>query len=165
MDTKQKVIIEANNLSSKLKTELLEYLLKNQLQNTQNTNGYFFLLSNFSDEIITDIYDKIQYLKSFNEEEDDDDDELTSNVSEQIDKTESCTFKKQTIQNEYPINDAEKYISNFENLNNKHTKRSCHLKYSVAKKKYNKQTINEAKKVEDINDLNELSIEEYILKE
>ena len=162
MDTKQKVIIEANNLSSKLKTELLEYLLKIQLQNTQNTNGFFFLLSNFSDEIITDIYDKIQYLKSFNEEEDDIED-VQSELSEQVNNSDLSIFKKNNVENVYPIQDAEKYISNFDNLNNKHTKRSCHLKYSIAKKKYNKQSINEVKKIEDINDLNELSKEEYIL--
>lgn len=162
MDTKQKVIIEANNLSSKLKTELLEYLLQIQLQNTQNTNGFFFLLSNFSDEIITDIYDKIQYLKSFNEEEDDIED-VQSELSEQVNNSDLSIFKKNNVENVYPIQDAEKYISNFDNLNNKHTKRSCHLKYSIAKKKYNKQSINEVKKIEDINDLNELSKEEYIL--
>lgn len=162
MDIKQKVISESSTLSIKLKTELLEYLLKNNLQNTQNINGHFFLLSNFSDEVVEDIYNKIQYLKTF-QEEDDDIEDTQSELSEQNNKSDLSILKKTNVDNVYPIQDAEKYISNFENLNNKHTKRSCHLKYSVAKKKYNKQSINETKKLEDINDLNELSIEEYIL--
>lgn len=163
MDIKQKVISESSTLSIKLKTELLEYLLKKNLQNTQNINGHFFLLSNFSDEIVEDIYNKIQYLKTFQEEEDDDIEDTQTELSEQNNKSDLSILKKTNVDNVYPIQDAEKYISNFENLNNKHTKRSCHLKYSVAKKKYNKQSINETKKLEDINDLNELSIEEYIL--
>lgn len=162
MDIKQKVINEANNLSTKLKNELLEYLLKEKLQNTQNINGHFFLLSNFSDHIITDIHDKIKYLKSFQDEEEDNE-ELESDTSDQVNKTDTSIFHKHIVENTYPVQDVEKYISNFENQNNKHTKRSCHLKYSIAKKKYNKQSINDVKKTEDINDLNELSVEEYIL--
>jgi len=163
MDAKQKVINDANSLSVKLKNELLEYLLELDLQNTQNINGHFFLLSNFSDDIIIKINEKIDHLKSLHEEETDDIDELQSDNSENLNKSDLSIFTKQTNENVYPILDAEKYISNLENLNNKNTKRSCHLKYSIAKKKYNKQSINEVKKVEDINDLKELSIEKYIL--
>jgi hypothetical protein len=163
MDAKQKVINDANSLSVKLKNELLEYLLELDLQNTQNINGHFFLLSNFSDDIIIKINEKIDHLKSLHEEETDDIDELQSDNSENLNKSDLSIFTKQTNENVYPILDAEKYISNLENLNNKNTKRSCHLKYSIAKKKYNKQSINEIKKVEDINDLKELSIEKYIL--
>jgi hypothetical protein len=163
MDAKQKVINDANSLSVKLKNELLEYLLELNLQNTQNINGHFFLLSNFSDETIIKINEKIDHLKSLHEEENEDIDELQSDTSENLNKSDLSIFTKQTNQNVYPILDAEKYISNLENLNNKNTKRSCHLKYSIAKKKYNKQSINEIKKVEDINDLKELSIEKYIL--
>lgn len=163
MDAKQKVINDANSLSVKLKNELLEYLLELKLQNTQNINGHFFLLSNFSNDIIIKINEKIDHLKSLHEEENDDTDELQSDTSESLNKSDLSIFTKQTNENVYPILDAEKYISNLENLNNKNTKRSCHLKYSIAKKKYNKQSINEVKKVEDINDLKELSIEKYIL--
>jgi hypothetical protein len=163
MDIKQKIINETNTLSIKLKTNLLEYLLKKKLQNTQNINGYFFLLSNFSDEDIQDIYNNIQYLKTFQDDEEDDIEDVQSELSEQVNNSDLSIFKKNNVENVYPIQDAEKYISNFDNLNNKHTKRSCHLKYSIAKKKYNKQSITEIKKIEDINDLNELSIEEYIL--
>lgn len=163
MDSKQKVINDTNSLSVKLKNELLEYLLELNLQNTQNINGHFFLLSNFSDETIIKISEKIDHLKSLHEEENEDIDELQSDTSENLNKSDLSIFTKQTNTNIYPILDAEKYISNLENLNNKNTKRSCHLKYSIAKKKYNKQSINEVKKVEDINDLKELSIEKYIL--
>ena len=96
MDIKQKVISESSTLSILLKTELLEYLLTKNLQTTQNINGHFFLLSNFSDEVVEDIYNKIQYLKTF-QEDDDDIEDTQSELSEQNNKSDLSILKKKML--------------------------------------------------------------------
>ena len=52
-------------------------------------------------------------------------------------------------------------IKDIESHMNKTNKKSIHVKYSIAKKKYNKQIQTDTKKIEN-NDLSELTEDKYI---
>ncbi len=139
----------------------------------ENTNGIFFSLNEIPDEHIDILLVKIQKLK----ETEDNHHEMSSLIQE-------LSETKTLLSEMYPSNDEiielkdsivvntcktssfnydKNIVKELENQINKSCKKSIHVKYSLAKKKYNKQTCQVENKKIDNTDLNELKEEIYIL--
>ena len=130
----------------------------------ENANGVFFDLSAITDEMALLIDNKLDILQQFEYYTDSNlflakPEGTEGNEKNELSETNDEFFKESSDLSFKP----EKLFANIEISNcNKTSKKNNHLKYSVAKKKYNKQTFTENKKFEDY-DLNKLEIEEYTL--
>lgn len=125
--------------------------LRNHTNNfTQNNNGVFFDLSDINLLVLQEILDKVNICVPKVE------------IKEEMKEIESEKIKKPVIKP--PINDVDKLCVELESDKSKLNKRNIHTKYSVAKKKYNKQNNSDVKKIEENIHLNELHKEDYISK-
>jgi hypothetical protein len=116
---------------------------------TQNNNGVFFDLSEIDISKLQKIYDSINIcVPKLNEEK--------------IEKEEEV-LKQKIINLKPPINDVNNFCEELESDKLKLNRKNIHGKYSVAKKKYNKQNNSDVKKIEDDIHLNELCKEKYII--
>ena len=78
-----------------------------------------------------------------------------------IENSDTLENIKTDLSNKKSFDFDKTMIKEIENQNNKTNKKSIHVKYSIAKKKYNKQIQVDAKKIEN-NDLSELTEDKYI---
>ena len=92
-------------------------------------------------------------------QKDDIDGDLDADVDVDVSTGTTCVKKMQTKPSFECCEDMLKYID--KNIY-KNSKKNIHSKYSVAKKKYNKQFVYDTKKI-DSNDLSELAKETYIV--
>jgi hypothetical protein len=163
MIRKQELLQKSKTLSINSQIELYNFLKSVDITCMENANGVFFDLSTIDISQVNLINNKLEILQQFEFYTD-------SNVFNE--KTEHTIVEKDaktddlvtsTIDNEKnKSEDQSSYLNmNLDNYLTKVAKKNNHLKYSVAKKKYNKQTLNECKKIED-SDLNKLEKEEYI---
>tara|TARA_Y100000389_G_scaffold204275_1_gene256005 strand:- start:61 stop:573 length:513 start_codon:yes stop_codon:yes gene_type:complete len=167
---KRKLLIDnSQKLDYESKIELLHYITNTfNLNFMENTNGIFFSLNEIDDSNISDILLKVDDLigsvckKNMYHSSGQNIDSIEignndNNVHDDVhdDVKSECMNKK-------PF-DFDKTISKeIECHMNKTNKKSIHVKYSIAKKKYNKQIqITDTKKIEN-NDLNELTEDKYI---
>jgi hypothetical protein len=129
---------------------------------TQNTNGYFIDINELSEDILNSLSCKIENMIHYKNIFNTSNNELTS-----LKKEISNIFNTNTnnvVTKDLPLDIDKKTIEMVSDIMNKPLKTNVYMKYSVAKKKYNKQTIIEySKKIENDNDLNELLKEEYII--
>tara|TARA_Y100000389_G_C17418486_1_gene495182 strand:+ start:540 stop:944 length:405 start_codon:yes stop_codon:yes gene_type:complete len=132
----------------------------------ENTNGIFFSLNEIDDNNISDILQKIDQLM-----ETASDKTLYPSSSKQKDymnnkmENEDNDKDKDDVKSDLTSNksfDCDKaMIKDIESHMNKTNKKSIHVKYSIAKKKYNKQIQADTKKIENT-DLSELTEDKYI---
>jgi hypothetical protein len=141
----------------------------------ENTNGIFFSLNDVVDEDIDLLLIKIQKLKETEDKHPDPPatlsqdqhetktllSEMYSNINETVPENKD-TIVVNTCKTA-PFNYDKNLVKELENHINKSCKKSIHVKYSLAKKKYNKQTCQVENKKFDNTDLNELKEETYIL--
>lgn len=168
MNLRKRLIEETQQLTSTSHNDLFHYINNKLSVNfMENTNGVFFLLNEICDDDIQNILDKItdikkNEMKTYDQFHMDNElsgiDEITeSNEEEELssDKLGKSTKKNAFEYDKDMLNTVENYI-------NKTNKKSIHLKYSNAKKKYNKQQIFQDVKKIDNTDLNELTEDTYI---
>ena len=164
MNHRKLLIDNSQKLDYESKKELFNFITnKFNLNFMENTNGIFFLLNEIDDENILEILQKIDNLlenaternlypsskqKDFINETENDENDIQDIKSESTNE-KSFDYDKAMI----------KYI---ESHMNKTNKKSIHVKYSIAKKKYNKQVQTDTKKIEN-NDLSELTEDKYII--
>ena len=134
----------------------------------ENTNGVFFLLNEICDDDIQNILNKITDIKNneisltdpFTTEDDREVGGSDIELKEDEDDTKTRSARpKSNGSFEYDKD----MVTTVENYINKTNKKSIHLKYSNAKKKYNKQYIFQDVKKFDNTDLNELTEDTYII--
>ena len=166
MNHRKLLIDSSQKLDYESKIELFHYISNTfNLNFMENTNGIFFSLNEIDDNNILEILNKTDNLlelasethvyspskqKDLNEIENEDYDIQDDVKSDQLTK-KSFEYDKSIIK------DIENHI-------NKTNKKSIHVKYSIAKKKYNKQIQIDPKKIEkcENNDLSELTEDKYI---
>lgn len=171
MNNRKKLIFDTNNLQIDSKIKLFNFININITSNyMENTNGMFFSLNDISNSDIEVLLNYIDDLKK-QEQMDNDSSESMFEIQEgkgerinQEDKEENITEKETTLTPkkasfEYDRN----VVKELENSINKVNKKSIHVKYSIAKKKYNKQHIQLDPKKIDNTDLKELEEEAYML--
>lgn len=164
MNHRKLLIDNSQKLDYESKIELFHYITNTfNLNFMENTNGIFFSLNEIDDNNISEILQKIDqlmetvsektlypsskqkdYMKNETENEENDKDDVKSDF----------TNKKSFDYDKAMIKDIESHM-------NKTNKKSIHVKYSIAKKKYNKQIQADTKKIEN-NDLSELTKDKYI---
>ena len=168
---KRKILIDnTQKLDYDSKIELLHYITNTfNLNFMENTNGIFFSLNEIDDNNISEILSKVDTLlgrasemnkynlRNKNDIETGNYDILNNGIINDDDddvKSESLNKK--------PFDYDKTFIKDIEYHMSKTNKKSIHIKYSIAKKKYNKQIqIIDTKKIENI-DLNELTEDKYI---
>lgn len=172
MSNRQKLIKDSNQLGNNLKIEFSNFMHSFEIPFMQNQNGIFFSLGDVKDNVIDKLISKLEFLKKF---------EINSTIH--TDNSTEPMFNYDFKKEQPPIKDSEEseepssenenkvafeydknVVKDMETYLNKINKKSIHVKYSIAKKKYNKQflvAVN-TKKIEDT-DLSELMKEEYII--
>lgn len=166
MNKKRRLIVNANKLKKRSLIDLFNFITSTfNLNYMENTNGIFFSLNDIDEDCLDDILDKVTELinKDVNASEYFDE---TSNIIENIIENDSNEEDDPIIKTENEnFQNAFEYDKNIlkeiDNHVNKINKKSIHIKYSLAKKKYNKQMQADNKKIEN-NDLNELTEDIYI---
>jgi hypothetical protein len=172
MNKRKKLINESSKLNQCSKIELFNFINNTiNLAFMENTNGIFFSLNDVDDEHIDALLLKIQKLKETEEKHTE-----TNNINENKsmlsdtyvhnDDDSSAEKGESIVVNtcKTPSFNYDKNIAKeLENHINKSCKKSIHVKYSLAKKKYNKQTCQAENKKIDNTDLNELKEETYII--
>jgi len=164
MNLRKRLIEETQQLTSVSHNDLFHYINNKLSVNfMENTNGVFFLLNEICDEDIQSILDKITDIKK--------NDMKTFDIFHQENDV-GCTDETTDGDNEEHLSNksgkkpAFEYdkdmLNTVENYINKTNKKSIHLKYSNAKKKYNKQQFYQDVKKIDNTDLNELTEDTYI---
>ena len=164
MNHRKLLIDNSQKLDYESKIELFHYITNTfNLNFMENTNGIFFSLNEIDDNDISEILEKIDNLienasekklypsskqKDLINETEDEEHDIQDDVKSDITNKKSFDYDKAMIK------DIESHM-------NKTNKKSIHVKYSIAKKKYNKQIQTDTKKIEN-NDLNELTEDKYI---
>lgn len=163
--------METTTLQIESKIKLFNFILTNITSNyMENTNGIFFPLNDITDKEIKNVLNYIEGLKK----------------NEEIDNSSEHAFFE-NMETHEPMNNKDNYIDvanddgdqlvpktasfsydknvvkEFENNINKVNKKSIHVKYSIAKKRYNKQHQQQDSKKIDNTDLKELVEESYML--
>jgi hypothetical protein len=171
MNQRKKLINESTHLNQCSKVELFNFISDTlNISFMENTNGIFFSLNEISDENIDILLEKINKLKECEDKH--------QNLNNNTEQDESVNLLS-TLYNDDKVHNKESIVVNtckassfnydknivkeLENQINKSCKKSIHVKYSLAKKKYNKQTCQVENKKIDNTDLNELKEEKYIL--
>lgn len=161
MNNRKLLIDNTQKLDYESKIELFHYITNTfNLNFMENTNGIFFSLNEIDDNDILVILQKIENLL---ETANDRDLYPSSQKKDMINETENEEIEnvKFDLTNKKSFDYDKLMIKDIENHMNKTNKKSIHLKYSIAKKKYNKQIQTETKKIEN-NDLSELTEDKYI---
>ena len=163
MIIKHEILRKSNLLSINSQIELYNFLKSENIACMENANGVFFDLSAITDEMALLIDNKLDILQQFEYCTDSNLFLAKPEIMEDSEKIDLSENNNDYLKESSESFKQEKLFSNIEiNHGSKTPKKNNHLKYSVAKKKYNKQTFTENKKVEDY-DLNKLEIEEYTL--
>ena len=158
MFKKQYLLKKSSSLSINSQIELYNFLKSEKITYMENANGVFFDLSTITHDQIQIINDKLDILQQF---ENYTDSHLKMLKDDVLDENQEQASNIPDV-NKFEMNlKDEKIFCNIDHVN-KVSKKNNHLKYSVAKKKYNKQTLNDNKKIED-SDLNKLEVEEYTI--
>ena len=163
MSIRESIVNESKQLSINAQIELFLFMKNEHVPYMENVNGVFFSLSDINDDFMSKIFAKIQELKILQDEYPGMNDQCGE--EDNILDTNKPGTANIIVSNENQssiTNCDENIIKDFEQFAIKVTKKNIHIKYSIAKKKYNKQFVND-KKFED-NDLNELKEEIYIIK-
>lgn len=176
MNYRKKLIFDTNTLDIKSKIKLFNYINSNITSNyMENTNGVFFSLNDISDKEIKLLLSYIDELKKFEQMNADnldlilfDNEEvmLDSNVEHGNNEDSDCVEKEDdSIINTKKVSFVydKNVVKELENNINKVNKKSILVKYSIAKKKYNKQHNQLDPKKIDNTDLKELEEEVYML--
>lgn len=164
---REHIVNRVAELDTNSHQEIFNFIKRFDANFTQNNNGMFVDLNTMTEEELYELCEKIDQLIDSNEacfvfdNEDSytDVDNLEAvSVCEDVLKyeTDKSPLLNKTIESSA--------IKHFDALSNKLTKKNAHNKFSVIKKKYNKQVIIDHlhKKLDD-SDLNELCVEEYII--
>lgn len=172
---REEIVSYAKRLGLNSKIELFSFMVSLNIAHMENTNGIFFSLSNIDDGTINEIHKKIFELTNF---------ETISNQSfennkRNEDSADAADGDNAIEGNDYLEDDSyEKYEQRDDGVRSfdydfdmvkditksvYKTKKSIHGKYSLAKKKYNKQYVVDIKKIDGNTDLNELVKEQYII--
>lgn len=163
MSLRESVVNESKQLSINAQIELFLFMKNEHVPYMENVNGVFFSLSDMSDDFMFKVFTKIRELKLMEDNSSHLLDHNIENKEEEYDDiNRPSTSKRITLDKKTIMTHCnENIVKDFEQFATKVTKKNIHIKYSIAKKKYNKQFIND-KKFED-NDLNELKEERYII--
>ena len=148
--------------------EIFNFIKQYDASFTQNKNGMFIDLNNLKEADLVDINDKVDNLIMessescfiFEQEDADIDADIPECVPVQ-DALSKCTNEQSPLTDK----ESERYVvKHFEHISNKLNKKNAHNKFSVIKKKYNKQIVMDHlhKKLDDTH-LNELREESYII--
>lgn len=179
---KRQLISDVQNLDMNSKIEFFNYMVSHDIAFMENTNGVFFSIADISDEILDKLNEKLIILQKFqihksdsdelimnnefdNEIRNNSDIIIDSNSNEQLNNVQSD--KQDNLNKEIftkkVINEYNEILKDMECKNSKMNKKhSIYIKYSIAKKKYNKQFgSHDNKKIENFY-LNELEEEKYI---
>ncbi|QOI90176.1 hypothetical protein QKU58_gp155 [Pyramimonas orientalis virus] len=174
MNARKQLIEQSSLLNQSSKIDLFNFINTNvNVSFMENTNGIFFSLNDIDDNQIETLLEEIRKLKEIQELH------QPLGVGD-IEKTETLTLSEMYPNDAVDVNvstDSEvvantckppfhydkNLVKELENHINKSSKKSIHVKYSLAKKKYNKQTYQAEIKKIDNTDLNELKEEVYIL--
>lgn len=149
------LIKQSSELDMNSKIELFNFMISHKLNYMENANGVFFSLCDIDDNMIGIILEKVSFLKQFQAD--------SRNLFFEATDTNKVDIPKIEHPDKVSIVQLDNCImKDIESCNQKISKKNIHLKYAIAKKKYNKQTASEGKKIEDT-DLNELTVEQYIL--
>ena len=163
MMKKKEILRKSNLLSVNSQIELYNFLKSENIACMENANGVFFDLSTIADETATMIDKKLDLLQQFEYYTDSNVFLAKPEIMEDGEKKDFLENNDDFCKENSDLSfKPEKLFSNIEINGTKTSKKNNHFKYSVAKKKYNKQTFTENKKFED-SDLNKLEIEEYTL--
>jgi len=163
MNHRKQLIENSQKLEYESKIELFHYITNTfNLNFMENINGIFFSLNEINDNNVLDILQKTNDLMEMESERSifprhkhADTETADYNTDIQDDDLKSDLMSKKSF-------DLDKtMIKDIDNHINKTNKKSIHVKYSIAKKKYNKQIQIDSKKIEN-NDLSELTEETYI---
>lgn len=162
MNHRKLLIDNSHKLDYESKLELFHYITNTfNLNFMENTNGIFFALNEIDDENILDILQKIENLaetackRNMYHSRQNDIVDIDNNDNDVFDDVKSESINKK------PFDYDKTMTKDIENHMNKINKKSIHVKYSIAKKKYNKQIQIDTKKIEN-NDLSELTEDKYI---
>lgn len=166
MNIRKQLIRETQKLDNSLHIDLFHYINNNlTIQFMENTNGIFFLLNEISDDDIQSILNKVDdiktnYMSNCNRFNNKTVNEIitVSENDESVEKTNTSSTLNKKKAFEYDKN----MVKTLENHLNGLNKKSIHMKYSIAKKKYNKQQCYIDTKKIDNTDLNELTEDIYI---
>ena len=164
MNHRKLLIDNSQKLDYESKIELFHYITnKFNLNFMENTNGIFFSLNEIDDHNILEILQKTDNLLEVASEK-----LLYPASSKQKDLNETENEYndiqddiKSDLTNKKSFDYDKSMIKDIEGHMNKTNKKSIHVKYSIAKKKYNKQIQTDSKKIEN-NDLSELTEDKYI---
>lgn len=182
---KRQLITDVQNLDMNSKIEFFNYMVSYDIAYMENTNGIFFTIADISEELLDKLTEKLELLQKFQINKKHSDVLLLSNDFESITSNNKDTTVQTSLENnnvsnteikpntsqkevftKVVINEYNEILKDMENRNNKMNKKhSIYIKYSIAKKKYNKQLgLNQLdnKKIENLY-LNELEEENYIL--
>lgn len=175
MNNRKRLIVETNRLSVNSKIKLFNYIKTNVTSNfMENTNGVFFSLTDISDKDIKNLLAHVDELKTQDDvvlpdpietdipyetssvEDNNRDDPSVDKIFDE--STESAVgYKKTSFEYDKQM------VKEIEHSVNRTNKKSIHVKYSIAKKKYNKQYTQTDPKKFDNTDLKELVEEDYML--
>lgn len=178
---KRQLITDVQNLDMNSKIEFFNCMVSHNIAFMENSNGVFFSIADISNEILDKLNKKLVMLKKFQNNENDfvkcilkNSDESLQCINEsnkkgfEVNTKETKTEKKlddasKEIFSKSMLNEYNEILKDMENKNNKMNKKhSIYIKYSIAKKKYNKQLgTQDNKKIENFY-LNELEEEDYI---
>ena len=170
---REQVVSKVLELDSSMHQEIFNFIRNFEVDFTQNKNGMFMDLNVLSQDNLVELLEKIEQLRI---------DQLAMDAAENcfvfenedaftdIDSTEvqpiceelvKYDTEKSPLLNKTAESNA---IKHFESLSNKLSKKNVHNKFSVIKKKYNKQLVVDHlhKKLDDPH-LSELRAEEYII--
>tara|TARA_B110000483_G_C18058749_1_gene489430 strand:- start:381 stop:920 length:540 start_codon:yes stop_codon:yes gene_type:complete len=165
---REQIVMKVSELDMGSHTELYNFIKQYDTSFTQNNNGMFIDLNNINTENLIEIHEKVDQLIIESNEacfifENDDTyiDPDLSEISPLQEVLSKCENEKSPLIDKESEIDA---IKHFDQLSNKLNKKNAHNKFSVIKKKYNKQMVMDHlhKKLDDTH-LNELCLEEYIL--
>lgn len=186
---KRQLIADVQELDMNSKIDFFNFMVSHNIEFMENTNGVFFSIAELSDEILNKLNEKVTILQKFQIHESNSQNMLKvnefeisnfnilektinnpinnpiiniSNDKSEITKNTEVVVQKEVF-NKNILNEYNEILKDMENRNNKMNKKnSIYIKYSVAKKKYNKQAgVQDTKKIESFY-LNELVEEDYI---
>lgn len=165
MTKREYILANMENIESYQHYDIYHFL--NSIENntinfSKNGNGYFVDLNELSENCINQLYDKIENIIQISNSYED------IKISENnMSESETLAFNSQpdiTKVDEKQIQFDAKQVETFVSNIQKNQKNNVYMKYSIAKKKYNKQTVSEiSKKIDTDSDLKELYKEEYII--
>lgn len=152
---KHKIVQDITRMSSSSQLEMLYFLNSISLTSTNNSNGYFFVISDISPQNVIIIQKKI---KDIFVTENHENDIISQDLENNSPTSKKSVFSKLILNPPFSIDTS--IISSFEHTKLILKKNMC-SKYSMAVKKYNKHFVPDIK-IDDY-DLNEFEAEKYIL--